>query len=269
MELVNTHTHTSLCGHGEGSVYELVAAALKGGISTLALTEHFPLSSHFDPKTYLSMPWEKLDEYCKEVLLARKNNPQMEILLGCEFDWLGDYEDREPAQLDLSPFDIVLGSVHFIDQWAFDDPAQRSRWEEEGPDYIWKRYFDTWCEAVVSDLPFTVMSHPDLCKKFAYYPSYDVRRLYDQAAQAIQSADRMIEVNTSGAFYACAEMYPAPELLKTFCRAGIPCTVGSDAHHPDNVTRGIKDAYRLMYECGYRELTVPTRDGDRRTIIIE
>ena len=36
-----------------------------------------------------------------------------------------------------------------------------------------------------------------------------------------------------------------------------------------NVARGIADAYRLMYEAGYRVVTVPTADGDRRTIPIE
>lgn len=269
MELINTHTHTAYCGHGEGSVEELVTAARKANITTLAITEHFPLSSRFDPREYLGMPWNMLDEYCAEVVRLRAQNPQMEILLGCEFDWLGEHEDRTADELDLGRFEIVLGSVHFIDTWAFDDPNERGRWEEEGPDYIWKKYFDTWCEAVLSDKPFTVMSHPDLCKKFGYYPSYDPTSLYQQAAEAARSADRMIEVNTSGAHYACAEMYPTPDLLKEFCKAGVPCTVGSDAHHPDNVTRGLENAYRLMYESGYREVTVPTKDGDRRSITIE
>ena len=58
-------------------------------------------------------------------------------------------------------FDLILGSVHFLDLWPFDDPAQRGYWDEVGPDYIWRRYFEVWCEAVMSDVPFTVMSHPD------------------------------------------------------------------------------------------------------------
>ena len=268
MELTNTHTHTAFCGHGSGSVEEVVDAAFQQGMTTLALTEHFPLSSRFDPKAFLSMPWDCLDEYCERVLCAREKYPAMEILLGCEFDWLGSEEDREAKLFELSRFDIILGSVHFIDGWAFDDPSQKKRWETDGPDYIWKRYFEIWCEAVTSQLPFTVMSHPDLCKKFGYYPSYDKVPLYKQAAEALQSSGRMVEVNTSGAYYACAEMYPAPALLTEFCRAGIPVTVGTDAHQPGHVARGLKDAYRLMYECGYREVTLPTLDGDRRSIKI-
>ena len=43
MELVNTHAHTEFCGHGEGTVDELVQAARAAGITTLAVTEHYPL----------------------------------------------------------------------------------------------------------------------------------------------------------------------------------------------------------------------------------
>ena len=79
----------------------------------------------------------------------------------------------------------------------------------------------------------------------------------------------MVEVNTSGAYYACAEMFPAPGLLAAFRRAGVPCTVGCDSHDPVNVARDIERAYGLMYEAGYRSVTVPTATGDRRSITIE
>ena len=269
MELINTHTHTEYCGHGQGTIEELVAAADKAQVTTLAITEHYPLSQIFDPKAHLSMPWEQLEEYCNTVIAIRKRYPHIEIILGCEFDWLGSYEDRSISQLDLSRFDCVLGSTHFIDGWALDDPAMKVKWEQLGADVIWKRYFEIWCEAVLSDKPFTVMAHPDLPKKFNQYPSYDLAPLYAQAVEAVYESGRMVEVNTSGAYYACREMYPSQAFLTELCRAHVPCTIGTDAHHPDNVTRGLAEGYRLMYESGYREVTVPTIGGDRRNITIE
>ncbi|MCL1799286.1 MAG: histidinol-phosphatase HisJ family protein [Eggerthellaceae bacterium] len=269
MELVNTHAHTALCGHGEGSVEELVASAVAAGVGTLAVTEHYPLTPRYDPDEFLSMPARYLEEYCDTVERVRTGNPGIEILLGCEFDWLGTAEDRDLSAVDFARFELVLGSVHFVDGWAFDSPSSRGRWEELGADYIWDRYFDTWCEAVLSDLPFTVMAHPDLAKKFGHYPSFGLEKHYQKAAEACRVAGRMVEVNTSGAHYACKEMYPAPALLREFCRAGVPCTLGTDAHHPDNAARGIQDGYHLLYECGYREVTVPTREGDRRRVTIE
>ena len=267
MELVTTHTHTSFCGHGEGTVEELATAAEAAGVTTLAVTEHYPLSKAFDPRDYLSMPAARMEEYLAAIGEARERHPGLEIIAGCELDWLGADDDRTNAADDLAPFQLVLGSVHFVDAWPFDDPSQRGRWDEPGaPDAIWRRYFELWCDAVSSDVPFHVMSHPDLAKKFAYYPTFDVAPLYEQAAEACAAAGRMVEVNTSGSYYACKEMFPAPALLRQFCRAGVPCTVGTDAHRPDHVARDVEAAYRLMYECGYRTVTVPTATGDRREI---
>ncbi len=148
---------------------------------------------------------------------------------------------RLPDEFDR--FDIVLGSVHFLDLWPFDDPAQRGYWDEVGPDYIWRRYFEVWCEAVVSKAPFTVMAHPDLVKKFGRKASFDPVGLYKQAAEAAREAGRMIEVNTSGLTYACEEMFPSQGLLREFCRAGVPCTLGTDAHTVTDVDRDIEAGY--------------------------
>ncbi len=193
---------------------ELAAAAEAAGVTTLAVTEHYPLSKAFDPRDYLSMPAARVGEYLAAIDEARERHPGLEIVAGCELDWLGADDDRTIGEDDLAPFQLVLGSVHFVDAWPFDDPSQRGRWDEPGaPDAIWRRYFELWCDAVSSDAPSHVMSHPDLAKKFAYYPTYDVAPLYEQVAEACAAAGRMVEVNTSGCYYACKEMFPAPALL--------------------------------------------------------
>ena len=53
MEYINTHTHTGLTGHGNGTIAEVVQAAREAGISILALTEHFPLSRKVDPDNFV------------------------------------------------------------------------------------------------------------------------------------------------------------------------------------------------------------------------
>ncbi len=45
--------------------------------------------------------------------------------------------------------------------------------------------------------------------------------------------------------------------------------VGTDAHAPENVARAIPEAYDLLRRAGYREITVPTKTGDRRTISLD
>lgn len=268
MELVTTHVHTNYCGHAEGSVEEMVAAAERAGVSTVAITEHFVLSEAFDPIKRIGMDPGRVDSYIEDVKRARIAHPGIEVLCGTELDWLGDLEDRDLASWRLDRFDVVLGSVHYLDGWGIDDKAKTGHWEEVGVDELWRRYFEVWCEAAASKAPFTVMSHPDLIKKYGHVPSFDPTPLYEAAAEAAAVGGRMVEVNTSGASYACEEMFPAPELLRLFRKAGVPCTVGTDAHSPEHIARGIEEAYRLMAEAGYDRVTVPGPGGSRREIAI-
>lgn len=269
MELISQHNHTNFTGHGQGSIFELVSAAREKKMSNIAITEHYPLSGAVDPTNFISMPWDRLDEYCNEVKSQQQRYDDIEILLGCELDYLGDSEDRDMTPADFDRFDIVLGSVHFEDGWAFDRSAEAGHWDEVGPDYIWDRYFELWCEAALSPWPFTVMSHPDLPKKFNRYPTHDLLQYYRDAAEAAREGNRMIEVNTSGLTYACKELYPASAMLREFCKAGVPCTIGTDAHEPCYVDRYLMEGYRYMYETGYHELTVVVPGGDRRTVSLE
>lgn len=278
MELISQHTHSNMCPHAQGSIEDVVARAVELGFTNVAITEHYPLTHNVDTRDYVSMPEDRLGEYVERILAQRSLHPEIEILVGCELDWLGTPgapgsgpdmgEDRAFIAESYEPFDIILGSVHFIDRWPIDDPDQRPHWEEAGVDYLWRRYFEVWCEAATSSVPFTVMSHPDLIKKYGFKPSFDPHPLYREAAEAARAGGRMVEVNTSGATYACAEMFPNIDFLREFHRAGVACTIGTDAHNPNSLDSGIADAYRLMYEAGYREVTVVRPGGDRRTIPI-
>ena len=88
MELITTHTHTCFTNHGEGTVEELVSAAVAAGVSTIAVTEHYPMTATFDPDRYLSMPAERMGEYLAAVEAAREAHPEIEVLVGCEMDWV-------------------------------------------------------------------------------------------------------------------------------------------------------------------------------------
>lgn len=268
IERITLHTHSTFCGHATSSLPDMVQAAVDAGVSVMAATEHFPVSTSIDAHRYASMPADRLPAYIDAVREQQALHPEIELLLGCELDWLGSDEDRN---LDLSlfdQFDIVLGSVHFIDGWLFNSSRFKARWEHEDVDALWLRYIDAWCAAAESPWPFTVMAHPDVIKKFGYYPSFDLRPHYERMAQAAARGGRMVEVNTSGMFCPCASYYPADSLLEEFRKAGVPCTVGTDAHRVEHIARDIEGAYDAMRRAGYEEVTVPLRAGGRRTIAL-
>lgn len=245
---IDCHVHTARCGHAVGTPAEYVAAAADSGLDVIAITDHLPFPGGHEPG--YCMADDELPAYVAEVDALRAAPPDgLKVLLGVEADWCCGVGDRLEA-LAGADLDVVLGSVHMLDGWAFDDPDLVARYERTDVDALWARYFEVYADAAASGL-FDVMAHPDLVKKFGYLPSRDPQPLYRRVADALASSGVAIEVNTAGWRKPCAEAYPSLALLREFQLAGVPATVGSDAHAPAEVGYRWKDAADLLREAGY------------------
>jgi histidinol-phosphatase (PHP family) len=177
------------------------------------------------------------------------------VLCGIEADWLQDSVDAVREAISAHEFDMVLGSVHFLDDWAFDDPELVARYDSCDIDALWERYFDEVARAASSRL-FDVMAHPDLVKKFAFFPSKDPAHWYDVAASAMAEGGCAVEVNTAGLRKPVGEIYPSLRMLQACRRRGVPATLGSDAHAPHEVGAGLAEAGELLAEAGYDSVVV-------------
>lgn len=255
---VDCHLHTAYSGHGSGTVDEVVRSALEKGLATVAFTEHLTLPESMDPDRTDSMSPDDAWSYHDDVMEARRKYPEIAIVYGAEVDWIGD----EGFTRELcGGYDYLLGSVHFLDGWGFDNPDLIDGWAEWGVDEVWRRYLELWEDAVRSSIPFTCMAHPDLPKVFGLYPSFVLSEYYAEMAACARDYGRAIEVNTAGLRKPAGEAYPSFELLKTCCDMGIACSVGSDAHSPSLVGQDVDAALTLMSRAGYSEVLVPLPGG--------
>lgn len=247
---IDLHMHTSRCGHAEGSAAEYLAAARDARLDVIAFTDHLALPDGYDPDgKYAMRPWE-LAEYVREVLdLARASSAPV-VLLGIEADWVPAHRAATARAIATHPFDVVLGSVHFLQDWAFDDPRLIEEWSVRDVAGAWHEYFDEFTQAAASGL-FDVMAHPDLVKKFGHVPPGDMTSLYDDVAAAVADAGVAIEVSSAGLRKPCAEIYPSDGLLAAFRRAGVPATTGSDAHTPSEVGSGLDQVRAALDRAGY------------------
>jgi histidinol-phosphatase (PHP family) len=153
------------------------------------------------------------------------------------------------------PWDVVLGSVHFQGEWAFDDPRLTDEYQRRHIDRVWRRYFEDVAASALTGL-FDVITHPDLVKKFNYVPDGDLEPFHRIAIDAIAQSGAAIEANSSGWRKPCADLYPSPAFLRLARRAGIPATIGSDAHVPGDVGAGLPQAREALLEAGYRSVLV-------------
>ncbi len=262
--LIDMHIHTWRCRHAVGTVDEYVRAAVARDIRTMAFTEHLPLNRGLTDRipgaTAYAMPSEELPEYLAEVrdAVALGEELGVEVLLGVEVDLdvLSMPGARETvSQLENADLDLVLGSVHFIDDWAFDDPARTERYDEWRIEDLWDRYF-TDVIAVASAGIVDVIAHADLVKKFTRAPAGRAPQLYREAAAAFAEAGVVVEINSAGLRKPCAEVYPSPGFLNELRAAGVPVTIGSDAHAPTEVGVGLDVAVAAAREAGYRSVSV-------------
>lgn len=263
---VDCHVHTQRCGHATGTAAEMIAAARAAGLSGIVMTEHLPLPVDLDPSTHLALCETDLPIYAEEVLVLAAAQTDIEVVLGAEADWLPGREAFTAASRKRAVslgVRVFLGSVHFLGDWAFDDPHHLEEWERRDVDAVWTDYFAQWCQAAKAG-HFDVMAHPDLPKKFGHKPGFDPRELYAEAARCAAQGGALIEVSTAGLRKPVGELYPGAGLLAAFRSEGVGITFGSDAHAPGEVGMDFDAAAAAARSAGYDRVAFPRGAGEVR-----
>ena len=195
-----------------------------------------------------------LDGYVEAVLAAKAAG--LPVVLGLEVDHYAGRMDKVAALLDDYPFDVLLGSVHWLGAWGFDnvdDPAALDEWDARRVEDVWAAYTEALEELAASGA-CDVLAHPDVCKVTGRVPPV-ADELYDRMAEAVAASGMAAEVSSAGWRKPVGEAYPALALLRRFRAAGVPVTTASDAHVLEQVGDGMGRLHRLLTSVGYDSLT--------------
>ena len=251
---IDLHNHTTRCNHAVGTVDEYIQKAIELGIDIYGFSEHAPMD--FDEKYRLA--FDEMDAYVSDILTAKeKYKNDIKILLGYEVDWLQGHMDERVLNANV---DYLIGSVHFIDKWGFDNPEFIGGWKTKDIDEIWQAYFDA-TEDMAKSGKFDIVGHLDLIKMFKFMPKQDVRFLAKDALKAIKKSNMVMELNTAGLRKPIGEMYPSRALLEEAYSLGIPITFSSDAHAIEQIGAGYDLATTLAKDVGYTQaVTFQGRD---------
>jgi histidinol-phosphatase (PHP family) len=255
---IDLHNHTVRCNHAEGTVDEFVQQAIMLDIDVYGFSEHAPMT--FDP--HYRLAFDEMIAYESEIMEAKtRYQGQIDILLGYEVDYLPGRMDERVLSADV---DYLIGSVHFLDEWGFDNPAFIGGYQGRDIDTIWEEYFKA-TEAMAKSGYFDIVGHLDLIKVFKYLPNRDVRLIARHALEAIKRANMVIELNTAGLRKPIGEIYPSPLLLEAAYELEIPITFASDAHRVSEVGYGYEEAVSLARKAGYHKAVLFER-RDRRMV---
>ena len=247
---------------GKCSVEEMIAASRAAGLSSVGFSVHGPMPF----ENSWECPAEKLPGYIAEVrALKAKYAGQIDVYCGIEWD-------TTAAELDLSAFDYVIGSVHEVPvpgggtRSADANAETTARYIREcfagDADAAAEAYFAELMK-VAAKPEADIVGHFDLITKFDEQGGFFNPRSprYQAAArtamEALVKAGKIFEVNTGAISrgYRTAP-YPAKELLVQLRALGGRVTISADAHHVSGVACAFEQAEELVKSCGFKEIWV-------------
>ena len=243
---IDLHNHTTRCNHAKGSMESYIKKAIELGIDIYGFSEHAPMD--FD--TYYRLKFEEMDNYVTDVIkLKEKYKDKIKILLGYEVDYLKGHMDKRVLT---SKVDYLIGSIHFLGEWGFDNPEFNKEYKNRDIDQIWQEYFDN-IESMAKTGHFDIVGHLDLIKIFNFMPKKDVRLIAKNALKAIKESNMVIELNSAGLRKPTKEIYPSPLLLEMAYELNIPITFSSDAHAIGQIGFKYEKVVELAKKIGYKK----------------
>jgi len=253
--LVDYHTHNKLCKHADGTLEEYVQHAITLGLKEIGLSDHSPMPNDWDieVRMYEEQFW---NEYKPTVLaLQEKYKNQIQIKFALEGDFFPGTETWVREFFSQNEFDYVIGSVHYLGEWGFDNPLYVGKFDEVDIDEVYVSYYDHIKRSAQSKL-FDIVGHCDLVKKFGHRPTKNLEEILRETFKVVKESGMAVEINTSGLRKPVKEVYPSEQILRIVAEYNIPLTLGSDAHTPSDVGGDFDIARQLVEKYGKGKISL-------------
>lgn len=177
---------------------------------------------------------KKLDEYLELMEKVRQEDLGVKIMFGLEVCYFKKYEEFVYDLTKDKEFDFLLGSVHFVDDFAFDHKAEH--WEGKDVDEIYTQFFETSIDLVKSNV-YDGIAHPDSIKLFGHKTYFPLNEYYKELAFQL-ARNNMYAEQSSGIYRRyldTAELGMNKDMLKAMKKQNVKIVTASDAHEPDDV----------------------------------
>ena len=243
------HVHTTF-SDGSGSVTECIERAIAVGLAEIGIADHIsPVQP--TPWQMPTIPFAELERYVAEVRDAASRYDEITVLLGIEADYLPEHEEHLRTLIDAWPFDYVIGGVHMVDGFDFNDPAMRHhpRWSDT--DTLFAAYYETVRRGAEFG-GFDIIAHLDYIGLWGHTSGAAVDDAIDTSLDAIAASGAAIELNTDRFSDPAGVMYPSSDLLRAARARGVPLVISSDAHAAEQVGLLWDEALERAAEAGFR-----------------
>lgn len=253
MYLADYHTHTRCSPDSSAPLDAMARAAVEAGLTSLCVTDHCDLVNRYAQRVH-SLDWAPLLEQYHAVRAAYGD--ALDLRLGLE---LGSAQVEPPvsrAILDQPELDFVIGSLH--NRTLASGGADFYDGEYTSPEVCYEAlddYFTSMAVLATIDEFYDVLGHIIYPLRYMArdgQTDISLARYTDRLRAILRAAverGRGIEVNT----WCGRTVEPWREILSLYKDLGGEIiTVGSDAHSPDNVGKGVRETHALLADMGFR-----------------
>ncbi|MDO4516400.1 MAG: histidinol-phosphatase HisJ family protein [Bacillota bacterium] len=257
MFLADCHTHSVCSPDSEIPMVQMAQKAVEYGLTHLTLTDHCDLLSIEGVPTP-NYDWAPVLQERKSMLDAF--GTRIDLPMGVELGMGFLFPEAARTILSQPGLDFVIGSAHNLSQEAGGrDFFLLDYTTLEDCYQALDNYFQSMLALAAAPEFYDVVGHiiyPLRYMKGEYPEAPSTHRYRDEIFEICRraaEAGKGIEINT----WKGQTLEPWIPVLKLFKEAGGEIvTVGSDAHAPAPVGRGIKEAYQIMQDCGFRYAAV-------------
>jgi histidinol-phosphatase (PHP family) len=275
MSYFNLHTHTRFCD-GSNEPEDYIKAALNAGFHSLGFSSHAPVPF---TNNFAIPDNHKLQEYCDTIReLQLKYRNRISIWLALEMDYIDGISTDFRTLKDTCGLDYTIGSVHLVRNgddeslWFIDGSKVESY--NEGLRNVFggdtrlavTSYYEQVSRMIREQKP-DIIGHFDKIKmhnqnRFFREDEIWYRRLVMDLLDTIEQSGVIIEVNTRGIYKKrCDELYPGQWILKEIRKKGLPVTLSSDAHRPEEINGYYAETLEILKNIGFKSLVYFDEDG--------
>jgi histidinol-phosphatase (PHP family) len=236
----------------------MAEAACKRGLTGLAFTEHAEWIPEDEGYGYLK-PQAYFDALVslRRTLADRSQNAGgLTLLAGVELGNPHEFPQEVSEILAAWPWDIALGSLHWVDGKLGCTPVAF----ENGLELFYQRYFETLI-VMVREADYDILGHLDIVRRDSWMlcqrvlPLAPYADLIRHVLRMVIKRGKGIEVNTSGWRKGMAMPLPDLEVLRWYYQLGGRLLVfGSDAHAADQIAWRFDRARELALAAGFTRL---------------
>lgn len=257
--MLDAHIHIERGDYTLEWISQFVSKAVEMNLEEIWLLEHcyqfeefVPMydsvcvySDYIDKWFHSRAGVHKLEDYFTLIKKVRNAQFPVKIKFGLEICFFKEFEDFVVNLTKDKGFDFLLGSVHYVDDFAFDHKAEH--WDGVNVDETYRRYFETAISLAGSGI-FDGIAHPDSIKIFGHRPSFSLTDYYESLAKEL-SKNNMYAEHNSGILRRCpntATLGMGEEMLNIMRKHNVKINTASDAHCPEDVGDKIAElSYQL------------------------